>query len=198
MRRSSLPAFLLCAGLALTPRAGRADAATEAKLRDALRSTTTQLRTLEDQRAGWEAKEGELKKELEALRAQSKAATRSKAADREAEELKRRLGEQTEAAAKAGRALAQCEMAREDGSRTAEQERKQLTARSDKLAESLAAAEARNEAMYKVGKGLIDWMQKEGIGGEPFLGLRRVALENAAQVHEDKLIDQRVKPLGAP
>jgi chromosome segregation ATPase len=196
MRRPPGLLLLLGTSLALLPVTVRADAATEAKLRDALRSTTGQLRALEDERAAWQAKEAALLKEMESLRVQAKASSRPRTSEREVEELKQRLAEQSEAGAKATRALAQCETAREEAARAGEEERRRLAAESSKLAERLAAAEAKNEKIYRVGKELIDWLDREGIGGEPFLGLRRVALENAAQDHEDKLIDQRIKPLG--
>ena len=198
MRRPSIPALLLGASLAFLPATARSDAATEAKLRDALRSTTAQLRTLEDERASWQGKEAALKKEIAGLQSQAKVAARPRTSEREVEELKRKLTEQTEENAKGARALAQCEARREDAARAGETERGKLAAQEAKLSERLAAAEAKNERIYQVGKEILDWLAREGVGGEPFIGLRRVRLENAAQVHEDLLIEQRQKPLGAP
>jgi chromosome segregation ATPase len=198
MSRSFVPLLLLGASAALLPAAARADAAAEARLRDALRSTTAQVRALEDERAGWQAKEAGMKKEIEALRAQAKAPGRSRATEREVSELRATAAEQTQAAARLAASLERCEAERADGLRGREEERGRLSAQSARLSEQLAAAEAKNERIYRVGKDLVDWMYRNGIGGEPFLGLRRVTLENEAQQHEDRLIDQRVKPLGAP
>ncbi len=198
MPRPSIPALLLGVSLAFLPDTARPDAATEAKLRDALRSTTAQLRTLEDERATWQGKEAELKKEMAALQSQAKGAARPRTSEREVEELRRKLAGQSEESAKGAKALAQCEATREDAARASEQERGKLAAQEAKLAERLAAAEAKNERIYQVGKEILDWLAREGVGGEPFLGLRRVRLENAAQAYEDLLIDQRLKPQGAP
>jgi len=198
MARPPSSVLLLAASLALLPGRAGADAATEAKLRDALRSTTTQLRTLEDERAAWQGKEATLQKELSALRAQQKTQPRSRATERELEDLKAKLAEQSQAASKATASLERCEAERTDGARANDQERARLAAESAKLSERLAAAEAKNEMIYRVGKETLDWLEQKGVGGEPFLGLRRVEMENAAQDHRDKLIDQRVKPLGTP
>jgi hypothetical protein len=179
------------------PGVALADAATEAKLRDALRSTATQLRALEDERATWQGKEAAIKKELEALRAQPKAPRRNLMAERELEEAKARAAGQAQAAAKLTTSLERCEAERADATRSSEQARTVQAAESARLSTRLAAAEVKNERIYQVGKGILDWLQREGVGGEPFLGLRRVELENAAQDQEDKLIDQRIKPLGA-
>jgi chromosome segregation ATPase len=197
MNRPAMTVLLLLGSGALLPGVALADAATEAKLRDALRSTTTQLRALEDERATWQGKEAAMKKELEALRAQPKAPRRNLVAERELEEAKARAAVQAQAAAKLATSLERCEAERAEATRATEQARTAQAAESARLSARLAAAEAKNERIYQVGKGIIDWLEREGVGGEPFLGLRRVALENAVQDQQDKLIDQRIKPLGA-
>jgi chromosome segregation ATPase len=197
MNRPAMTVLLLLGSGALLPGVALADAATEAKLRDALRSTATQLRALEDERATWQGKEAAMKKELEALRAQPKAPRRNLVAERELEEAKARAAVQAQAAAKLAASLERCEAERAEATRATEQARTAQAAESARLSARLAAAEAKNERIYQVGKGIIDWLEREGVGGEPFLGLRRVALENAVQDQQDKLIDQRIKPLGA-
>jgi chromosome segregation ATPase len=198
MARTSAFALHAVVLLAILPRPVHADAATEAKLRDALRSTTTQLRALEDERAAWQAREAAMKKELEELRAQPKAPPRNRAAERELEEAKSRAAEQARASALLTASLERCEAGKADASRTGDQDRARMGAEAAKLSERLAAAEVKNERIYGVAKEIIDWLEREGVGSETFLGLERVKLENAAQDHMDKLIDQRVKPLGAP
>jgi hypothetical protein len=198
MARTSAFALLAVVSLALLPRSVRADAATETKLRDALRSTTTQLRALEDERAAWQGREAAMKKEVEELRAQPKAPPRNRAVERELGDAKSRVAEQARASALLTASLERCEAGKADASRASEQERARMAAEAAKLAEGLAQARAKNERMYGVGKEIIDWLEREGIRSETLLGLERVKLENAAQDHMDRLIDQRVKPLGAP
>jgi chromosome segregation ATPase len=191
---AALPALLL-------PAAARADAASEGRLRDALRAATAQLRALEDERATWQARETASRKELDLLRAQARSAQAPRGDRRELSELKERLAERTEAASAAAEALVRCEAARDEAARAGQDERGRLSAENTSLAERLAAAEAKNERLYRVGKDIIDWLSRVGVGAalaarEPVLGLKRVELENAAQDHEDALIEQRIRRAG--
>ena len=92
--------------LSLIPAAARADPATEARLRDALRSTTAQLRALEDERARWKETEAQLRGELETLRGAPKP---SQAPSPSVSALNRKLSEQTAANARLKESLAHCE-----------------------------------------------------------------------------------------
>ncbi|HEX9243793.1 MAG TPA: hypothetical protein VF875_15220 [Anaeromyxobacter sp.] len=202
-RTLSMPALLGAAALFL-PTAGRADAAAETRLRDALRSTTAQVRALEDEAATSKAKEAALQKEVEALRAQAKAAPAPKRPDRELSELRQKLGEQTEANRSLIESAVKCQAVsreRAEASRACEGEREKLAPRLSSCAEGLGKAEAKNERLFRVGKEIINWLSSVGVGGaiaarEPFLGLKRVELENAAQDLEEALYEQRLVPAG--
>ncbi len=204
--RATATLLLACAAVAaLGPGAAAADAATENRLREALRSATTQLRTLEDEKAGRAAAEAALKKELETVRAELVAARRAGAAARPSradDDLKRRLAEQSEAATTAASALSACEARVRTGAEAAlgaEGERTRLAAEVTSLQERLTQSRTRNERLYRVGKELIDWLSRMGFGDalaarEPVLGLKRVQLENAAQDFEDRLLEQKERP----
>jgi hypothetical protein len=204
--KRSLHVPLLLATVALSPRLASADAASEARLRDALRATTAQVRTLEDEAATLRAKEAALQKELEAARAQPKAAPAPKHSDREVAELRRQLADQAETNRKLIEAAARCQLAsqeRAEAGRTCEEERARLAPQVASCTEKLERAEGKNERIFGVGKELIDWLANVGVGGaiaarEPFLGLKRVQLENAAQDFEDKLYGERLLPAGTP
>jgi chromosome segregation ATPase len=182
--------------------AARADASTEARLRDALRATTAQLHALEEEQARWQAAEAALKGRVESLEVQLAAARRAPAkprdcgdAERRAAETTRRVGEQEEALQKLGQSLAQCQSAAQDSTR----ERAAALAQTKDTKGRLDAAEAKNARLYRIGKEIIDWLSSIGpvsaiAASEPFLGLKRVEIENAAQDYEDKLMEQRVKP----
>jgi septal ring factor EnvC (AmiA/AmiB activator) len=200
-----LSAILLLAGVvvaAFRPCAAVADAATETRLREALRTATSQLGALEDERASWQGKEAALQKELDSLRSELATAKRSHGKASDVAELNRRVAEQAETNGKLTQSLAQCQSAtREAGgaAQAGEDERARLAAQVAAFTEKLAASEARNGRMYAVGKEIIDWLSKVGVGGalaarEPLLGLKRVELENAAQDYADKLLDQKAKP----
>ena len=180
----------------------------EARPRAALRSTTSQLRALEDERAGWKAREAEQQRALEALRAQLGAARQGapKGGDRKRAELDRLLAAQVEEKAeqaaenaRLSQSLAQCQGSTKDAAEAAGKERDRLAAENQRLGERVKALEARNAGMYQVGKDILDWLSRVGVGGaiaarEPFLGLKRVELENIAQDYQDKLLEQKVKP----
>jgi chromosome segregation ATPase len=202
----STPAALLGCALLMVLRAApaRADAATESRLREALRTATTQLRALEDERASWQAGEAALRKQIESLRNELGAAraSASRAGGRGVEDAKRRLAEQVEASARLGESLARCEAtARDtaDAARTQQDRQARLEAEARSLSERLGAAESRNARMYRLAKEVIDRFANMGAGAslaacEPIFGLKRVALENLAQDYDDKLLEQKVKP----
>jgi chromosome segregation ATPase len=194
MRAFHVPAACALA-LILAPMAARgADAPGDARLRDALRSTTSQLRALEDEQARWLAKEATYQKELAALRADLAKAGRGAASQGEGRALKLKLAEQQEAAAKAAVALAECQrQAGEDGARAKklEEERSEVTGQLDGLTSRANSCEARNTRMIGAGKDFATWLAKPGMVCEPVFGLRRVALENRTQEFLDKLLDQK-------
>lgn len=204
MRATTVVLLACAAAAALRPAAAAADAATENRLREALRSTTAQLRALEDERAGRGAAEASLKKELESLRAELAAARRAGAPrpSRAEADLKQRLAEQAEAASRSAASLSACEAKATTSSAAAagaEGERARLASEVTALEGRLVESRARNARLYRVGKDLIDWLSRVGVGAalaarEPVLGLKRVELENAAQIFEDRLLDQKERP----
>jgi chromosome segregation ATPase len=193
-RASLLAAAALVATLAPDP--ARADAAGETRLRDALRTSMAQLRTLEDEKAQWQSTEAALRKELEAVRKQAPAADRG---DRKAADIRRRLAAGEEAASRLKQSLEKCQAdAREaeEAGRSRDQDHTRLTTEAAALRERLAASEARNARMFQVATAVLDWIDRLGAGAafaarEPFLGLKRVELENVAQDHRDKVLEQK-------
>jgi chromosome segregation ATPase len=210
--RPASAVLLACVAVAvLHPCSALADAATETRLREALRSATSQLRTLEDERGKRQSKEAEQQKELESLRGQLAKPKQApgRGGGRRVAELEQRVAELSDANAalreangKLNASVAQSEKATQEASeaaRSKEDERARLAAQVSSLHSQLSASEARNGRLYKVGKDIIDWLSKVGVGTalaarEPFLGVKRVELENVAQGYEDKLLEQKAKP----
>ena len=190
--------LVLVSAAALRPGAARADAATETKLRDALRAATAQARTLEDDKARLQASEAALRKEVEELR---KRPAQKEGGDRKAAELQRRIGEQAESTSRLKGSLEKCEAASREaveGARATEQERARLATEGTALQARLAAGDARNVRMYQVAREVLDWIDRLGPGEayearDPFLGLKRVELENVAQDYRDRLLEQKAK-----
>lgn len=192
------------AAAALGAREARAaDSGTEARLREALRSATAQLRALENERAQWQATDAGQKHELEAVRKQLAEAQKRpapKGADRSAAELKDCRAEQSTVAAAAAKLredVAQCESAAAQAASAArardEERAKSVGAEIAALVDQRKACEAKNAKMFEIAKGIIDQLWKGG-GGEPLLGLKRVEVENFAQDAEDRLLEAKVKP----
>jgi chromosome segregation ATPase len=184
--------------MALAPATARSDAATEARLRDALRAATAKAQALEDEKARWQATEAALQKEIDELR---RKPVSKDPGDRKAAEFQRRLTEQAEGAARLKASLDQCQAAAKDAAeeaRVAGQERTRLATEGTALHARLAAAEARNAGMYRVAREVLDWIDDLGPGAaydarDPFLGLKRVELENVAQDFRDKLLEHKAK-----
>jgi chromosome segregation ATPase len=171
-----------------------ADTPGEARLRDALRTTTSQLRTLEEEQARWAGKEAQLKKELEAARAEAVVARKGAVAAGEGRALKQKLAEQQEAVAKTTEALTQCQrQVDEEGAkaRKLEEVRSEVTGQLDGLTSRVAACEAKNSRMVTAGQDFATWLARPGMVCEPVFGLRRVTLENRTQEFLDKLLDQK-------
>ncbi len=190
--RNFLPTFLCALAVAFRPAsASAADPSADARLREALRAATTQLRALEEEQAKWQAKEAQYRKDLDALRAELAEAKKGAASKGESRALKQLLAEQAEASAKASEALAQCRKDADAGAARAkerEEERAAMTGRMDGLASRASGCEARTSRMVAAGKAFLGWIARPGNVCEPFLGLRRVALENRAQQFEDELL----------
>jgi chromosome segregation ATPase len=199
------PALLLaCAACLLRATAVlAAETSSEARLRDALRSATAQLRALEDERSRWQATDADQKKEIEALKAKLATASSRPAPrnnDRELQELNRKLTEAAESRDRQVEAAAECQVALREASQAArvkEDERTQLAERLGPLNDRVSVCETRNAKLFEVAMDILRRYEKMTVGEairarEPFTGLKRVELENLAQDSQDKLLDQRV------
>ncbi len=203
----SIAVGLVVALAAAFPAAAQ-DASLEGRLRDALRSATAQVRSLEDERARLQAQLAEAEREKEVLRQQAAAAaTQDKdkpakpAVDEETlAEYKRRLADQAAALAQLNDALEKWKAAFNEAANVArakETERAQLATQVPPLTQRLTACEAKNVALFKVGNEILARYAGIGLGDalgarEPFIGFKRVELQNLVQDYQDKLLDQKV------
>jgi len=197
---------LFAAAVALFAAAGRAGAAespAEVRLREALRSATTQLRALEDERARWQATDAEQKKQIESLKQELAAATTKPREKKAAAQLTRRLEEQTEENAKIARRLAECETAGRSAAENAAGQDEELTrakATISSLNQAMAACAEKNARLYQLTHDFVARYSNTGFGDslagvvEPLFGWNRAKLENFEQDMQDKLAEQRVQP----
>ena len=205
--RSWLSMAAMCVGLGAVSlsagAAGAAESGSEARLREALRSATTQLRSLEDERAKWQGKEAEYKKELESLRKELAAAAAKPAVDkrgvrceREMAATKEKNDELTSETAKLKASLEQCQSSAREAPRAVQAKDGESTvvaARVAALLERSTACEAKNAQMAEVAKEMVGRLSKIGwTPWEALVGFKRVEMENVVQEYGDRLLEQKV------
>lgn len=202
--------FIAAILLSLPLAAQEDPAAIEAKLRESLRGTMLQLRTVEAERARLDA-------ELTALKAQS---------ERQIKDLTAKLEESLKVAdedkAIAGKKIGELEQKLEaeqartaafaaslekwkasyhqivDIARAKDAERLRLLDKSLRLEHTVADRERRNLELYKTGQEILERYEGFAFGKalaarEPFTGLAKVRLEEQVQDYKDKLTDGKVK-----
>ena len=210
MRRGLL--LLVVAVMALALPLCQANAAStdnETRLREALRNATIQLRASEDERAVLQAKQAESGKDVELLRKQVEELTKMLGESVKKADLERAVGEfnqritaQNGTISSLGETLEKWKAAYNDAAgvaRTKEAERAKLAAQVENMTKQLANYKEKNAALYKVGLEILDRYAGIGIGDamasrEPFVGFKRVELQNIVQDYQDQLLDGKVTP----
>ena len=188
-------------------RAADASDNSDARLREALRSTMLQLRTAESDRASIQAAQAESDQKNKLLAEQVKTLVRQSAADKAAADkanadFSSRLAAQTEEAVRLKEALEKWKTAYEQAAgfaRATEEQRARLAAENLALQRRVADQQTKNAALFKLGNEILTRYEKFGLGEalsakEPFVGLTRVKLENLVQDYQDQLLDHRIKP----
>jgi hypothetical protein len=181
--------------------------ASDARLRDALRSTMLQLRTAESDRASLQAAQAESDQKNKLLAEQVKALARQSAADKAAADkasadFSSRISAQAEETARLKEALEKWKTAYEQAAgvaRATDAQRAKLATENLALQRCVADQQTKNAALFKLGNEILTRYEKFGLGDaisakEPFVGLTRVKLENLVQDYQDQLLDHRIKP----
>jgi len=223
MTRQHLFSFLTIVLLSLPlSRPGRADdaaqATTEARLRDALRSTMQQLQDAQGQVATLQAAQAQsdkdnadLKAKIDSLNAQITTLTQQSADDKAASDkaladLKSQNADLTAQIAKLNDAIASWEKDDKQYVQLAkdkEAARAQLAVQVILLQRTIDDRETKNLQLYLLANEFLTRYEKYGLGEaleakEPFTGLTRVKLQELVQDYQDKISDQRVTPGEAP
>jgi chromosome segregation ATPase len=219
MTRNQLLCFLAIVLLSLLcPRAGRADdtaqATTESRLRDALRSTMQQVQDAQGQVATLQAAQAQsdkdnadLKTKIDALNAQITTLTQQSADDKAASDkaladLKSQNAGLTAQIAKLNDAIASWEKDDKQYVQLAkdkEAARAQLAVQVILLQRTIDDRETKNLQLFLLANEILTRYEKYGLGEaleakEPFTGLTRVKLQELVQDYQDKISDQRVTP----
>lgn len=216
MMRFSFPAMAGAALVvtALLPAPAVGTDTTDERLREALRSATIQQRALEDEVTRLQAQNAEYEGKIQTLQGQVAArvapavvermeaefnerlATKNEAIDRLGEHLERfrsSIGQLTENLEKWKAAYQEAA----EVARTKEAARVRLVGENATLSERVTVCEAKNVELFKVGSEILDRYANVDLADtmeirEPFLGFKRVELQNLVQDYHDRLLDQQL------
>jgi hypothetical protein len=179
----------------------------EERLRGMLRSTMLQLRDAQNQVATLQSAQTESDKEKKALSDRLDELTRQATADKDAAtksiaDLNAKVTDQNTSITQLKDALDKWKEAFNKAvevANTKEAQRAKFESQAILLQRRVENDEAKNLALYKLGKEVLDRYEKFGLGTaitarEPFVGTTKVKLENLVQDYSDKLLDQTVKP----
>jgi hypothetical protein len=202
--------LLALGGLLLAPAARAQQAqpsAAEAKLREGLRNTMLQLRTIQAERdqliVDKTLLEGEKKDLTEKLEALTKQAAANQAAAQQATAaLEAKIAIRETEAAQLTTSLGKWQAAQKEAAALAakkESERATTAARVIELDRQVADQQRKNAAMFKIGNEVLHRYEKFVLGDalvarEPFTGIARVKFQTLVQDFQDQLTDERIKP----
>jgi len=179
----------------------------EAKLREGLRNTMLQLRTMQGERdqltvdkATLENEKKELTDKLDALTKQS--AANQDAAQKNIAALEAKLAVRETEAAQLSASLEKWKASQKEAAALAakkESERATAAARIIELDRQVADQQRKNAEMFKIGNEVLHRYEKFVIGDalvarEPFTGIARVKFQTLIQDFQDQIADQRIKP----
>jgi chromosome segregation ATPase len=193
-------AFLLAIGIAVhLPVLAHAQSETD-RLREALRSTTAQLRSLEDQRAVLQAKQAEAERERDRLRRQNEV-LRAQVKDAEqayrqaVDDFNARLAERDQVLEKWKDAYGEAATV----ARSKDAERAKFEREAAALKASNKSCETKNAALFKASGEILKKFDEMDplerlVVHDPVIGWKGVEHQNAVQDFRDKLLDQKVKP----
>lgn len=206
MRHRCLATLLAFSIVAVAP-ARAQDASAEARLREALRNTTIELRALQDSQAALTAQLDQAKQERDALKQQLEAAKNAPpVADPQVAQLRDAVAalQQQNGALQTGLQKWQTGYQQAaDLARAKDSESRQLGGKLTQQSSRLEACTAANGKLIAVANDILHLYRTQSfrsllVGSyEPLLGFKKVELENLVQDYEDKIEDQRLQP-GAP
>jgi chromosome segregation ATPase len=195
-------AFVL--SIAAAP-AAFADATTEAQLRAALQAATAQIATLENQVANLQASQAPDVALIESLQAKVQSLSKGggaapETADQKAANEKAMAALNRRIAAESA-ALGKSQSAYSQAASTAASETEKNTRLAAELTTTngqLASCTTKNTALYNLGNQILDaYSHKDDIFGaiadrEPFIGFKRVQLQNIVQNDQDVLFNNHI------
>lgn len=183
------------------------DSTGEARLREALRQTTIQLRALQDSQAALAAQLDQAKRERDALKQQLDAAKSAPSApDPQVAQLRDAVTALQQQNAALQQGLQKWQAAYQqaaDLARSKDAESRRLDAELRQRSSALTACTEANGKLIAVANDILHLYHTQSFRSlllgsyEPLLGFKKVELENLVHDYEDKIADQQLQP-GAP
>lgn len=167
----------------------------EDRLRDQLRAQMNQVQQLQDQQAQLQAaktaaekERDDLKAQLAAAKAQLAHASRSAVDVQKEAALEAQVTQYKDAATQAAGGVQQAQADRDKAQKAF-----------DDIQKKLGVCEDKNAKLLKTGNDILDAYQNFDMGdaigaNEPFIGIKRVELENEAQGFDDRLHEGKYDP----
>jgi chromosome segregation ATPase len=175
------------AGTSLELRAQTAPQQSETdRLRDALRSATSTVRSLEDERTAAQAKLAEAQRERDALKKEVKAAqAKVKEVERDYRQAVTDFNDRLEEAATVARGK--------------DAERAKAAAEAVDYKARTNACIQKNQELVKIGRDLLDRYEGVTFGDkvkarEPITAIGRVQMQMVLQTYGDKILNQKIQP----
>lgn len=200
-RLNSVAIIILAATMFGAFPAGAQEKSEADRLRDALRTMTTQVRALEDERTGLRAQIAEVTGARDALIVeveQAKAEAKKSEADYRTavREFNARLEERNQVLERWRDAYAEAA----DVARTKDAETARLETQLASAKASTNACTLKNQELVRVGRDLLARLEGVTTGDkvaarEPFTGIGRVKVQNLLQEYGDKILNQVVQPV---
>lgn len=200
--------LLIAAALLACALAARGDdqaSSAESRLRDALKNSMLQLRTVTADRDNLQAQVTDLQSQKDDLTAKVAALTKKMAGDQDANAkaiavLKGQVSDQEDSIAALQHSLDQWKDSQRKAVAIAtdtETKRAKLADLAIRLQRIVDDQKRKNDEMYRLGMEILDRYEKFGLGEaltarEPFVGTTRTKFETLVQDYEDKLTDQTI------
>lgn len=182
----------------------------EQKLRESLRSTMLELRNAENDKAVLQATQADNEEKIKNLTDQAEKLSKQIIADKDASDkataaLQGQVDERDKqiAAYKDGVQKLQAEVKQiTDIANSKEAQRAKLDEQVIQLNRRVAEQQVKNAGMYKIANEILQRYEKFGLGDaltarEPFTGITRVKLQSLFEDYQDKIDDQKIKPVEA-
>ena len=184
----------------------QAPAPADQRLREQIKSLTTQLRTAETERATLQAEKGILAEKVKSLEKQAEEITKQMAADKDAAKIESEK-QRAEIVAKESEISSTKDLlvkADTFGKQSAElakkteAERAKLAGENIQLKRIVADQRVRNAQMHEIGTEILSRYEKFGLGTaitarEPFVGITRARLEALVEDYGGQLAGQRIR-----